>query len=201
MSRCRLTREELELIIRNQQEQTQQSRQQTHLLRSIHGSLERIFHLLLFAIETPPPPSQLSQSAFVIFTPPAPPSLTNPLEGASPAMPSINQIILSVGLSSTASVGTLLADGTPSGSSYSNQSYSLNDPAITVTLNPDGTATILGVSATTIPISGSVSFTATDTDQAVSQWTVPISVTVNAVTPPPPDQLSQSAFVSFTDPA
>ena len=114
-----------------------------------------------------------------------------------------NDLVLNVGQTSTASPFTLLTDGvTPSGATYSAATYTFSDPSATVVLNPDGvTALVTGVAASTGAISGSVSFTATDTDSAVSQWTVPFTVTTSAVIPPPPPQLSQSAGISFSTPA
>lgn len=113
-----------------------------------------------------------------------------------------NALVLNVGQTSTASPITFLADGvTPSGATYSAATYTFSDPSATVALNSDGvTATVTGVAASTGPVSGSVSFTATDTDGAVSQWTVPFTVQTNAVTPPPPSQLSQSAALQFSTP-
>lgn len=112
-----------------------------------------------------------------------------------------NDLVLTVGQSSTASPITFLADGTtPAGATYSAATYTFTDPSATVTLNADGvTAAVAGVAASTGAVSGSVSFTATDTDGAVSQWTVPFTVTVNA--PVPPSQLSQSAGLNFSTPA
>lgn len=113
-----------------------------------------------------------------------------------------NVLVLNVGQTSIASVVTYLADGTtPSGATYSAVTYTFSDPSATVVPNADGlTALITGVAASTGPVSGTVSFTATDTDGAVSQWTQTFIITTNAVTPPP-SQLSQSAAVQFTTPA
>jgi hypothetical protein len=112
-----------------------------------------------------------------------------------------NALALNVGQTSTASPITFLADGvTPSGATYSAATYTFSDPSATVVLNPDGvTALVTGVAASTAPVSGSVSFTATDTDGAVSQWTVPFTVQTSAAVPP--SQLSQSAAVQFSTPA
>lgn len=115
-----------------------------------------------------------------------------------------NVLALNVGQASTASPITFLADGvTPSGATYSGATYTFSDPSATVVLNSDGvTATVTGVAASSGPVSGSVAFTATDTDGAVSQWTVPFTVTTSAVAPPPPpSQLSQSAALQFSTPA
>ena len=112
-----------------------------------------------------------------------------------------NALVLTVGQTSTAAPVTFLADGvTPSGATYSAATYTFSDPSATVVLNPDGvTALVTGVAASTGPVSGSVTFTATDTDGAVSTWTQAFTIQTNAVVPPA--QLSQSAAVTFTTPA
>jgi uncharacterized protein (UPF0261 family) len=107
-----------------------------------------------------------------------------------------NILVLNVGQTSTASPLTYLADGvTPSGATYSAASYAFSDPSATVVLNPDG------VAASASPISGAVSFTATDTDSAISQWTQAFTIQTNGTQPPPPPtQLSQSSAIQFTTP-
>ena len=114
-----------------------------------------------------------------------------------------NVLVLNVGQTSTATPTTFLADGvTSAGATISNAVYSFSDPSATVTPTGDGsTALVAGIAASSGPVSGSVSFTATDTDGAVSQWTQAFTVQTNAVTPPPPSQLSQSAAVTFSTPA
>ena len=115
-----------------------------------------------------------------------------------------NTLILNVGQTSTASPITYLADGvTPSGATYSAATYTFSDPSATVVENSDGvTALVTGVAASTGPVTGSVTFTATDTDGAVSTWTQAFTITTNAVTPPPPppQQLTQSIAVEFSTP-
>ena len=114
-----------------------------------------------------------------------------------------NTLVLNVGQTSTASPVTYLADGvTPSGATYSAASYAFSDPSATVVLNPDGvTALVTGVAASANPISGAVSFTAVDTDGAVSTWTQAFTIQTNGITPPPPpSQLSQFSAVQFTTP-
>jgi len=114
-----------------------------------------------------------------------------------------NALSLNVGQTSTASPVTFLADGvTPSGATYSAATYTFSDPSATVVLNPDGvTALVTGVAASTGPVSGSVSFTATDTDSAVSTWTQAFTITTSSITPPPPpSQLSQSSALTFSTP-
>jgi hypothetical protein len=71
-----------------------------------------------------------------------------------------------------------------------------------VVLNPDGvTALVTGVAASASPISGAVSFTATDNDGAVSIWTQAFTIQTNGTQPPPPPtQLSQSSAIQFTTP-
>ena len=112
-----------------------------------------------------------------------------------------NALTLNVGQTSTATPITFLADGvTPSGATYSAATYTFSDPSATVVLNPDGvTALVTGVAASTGPISGSVTFSATDTDAVVSTWTQPFTITVGSVTPPA--QLSQSSALTFSTPA
>lgn len=111
-------------------------------------------------------------------------------------------LVLNVGQSSTATPITYLADGiTPSGATYSAATYTFSDPSATVVLNPDGfTAVVTGVAASSGPVSGSVAFTAVDTDGASSIWTQPFTIQTNAVTPPPPSQLSQSSGLLFSTP-
>ena len=114
-----------------------------------------------------------------------------------------NALAINVGQTAQASPVTFLADGvTPSGATYSAATYTFSDPSATVVLNSDGvTATVTGVAASTGPVSGSVTFTATDTDGAVSTWVNPFTVTTSAVQPPPPpSQLSQSSALQFSTP-
>lgn len=114
-----------------------------------------------------------------------------------------NNLVLNVGQTALASPATLLADGvTDSGATYSAATYTFSDPSATVVLNPDGiTALVTGVAPSTGPVSGSVAFTATDTDGAVSTWNQTFTISTNEVVPPPPAQLSQSAVVHFSTPA
>jgi hypothetical protein len=157
---------------------------ENELLRKILRTEEKILHEDR-KIEHDLHPHRLSRSAALQFT------------GATMN----NVLALNVGQSSTASPITFLADGvTPSGATYSAATYTFNDPSASVTLNPDGvTAVVKGLAASTAgPVSGTVAFTATDTDSAVSQWTVPFTIAV--ATPPPPSQLSQSAAVQFSTP-
>ena len=114
-----------------------------------------------------------------------------------------NILVLNVGQTSQASPITYLADGvTPSGAAYSAATYTFSDPSATVSLNSDGvTATVTGVAASVGPVSGSVVFTATDTDGAVSTWTQAFTIQTNGnQPPPPPSQLSQSSAVQFSTP-
>lgn len=114
-----------------------------------------------------------------------------------------NDLVLTVGQTSTATPVTFLTDGTtPSGATYSAATYTFSDPSATVVLNPDGiTATITGVAPSAAAVAGSCAFTATDTDGAVSKWTVDFTVTTKGVAPPPPPaQLSQSAGLTFSTP-
>lgn len=110
-----------------------------------------------------------------------------------------NDLVLNIGQTSTATPTTFLADGTtPAGATISAAVYTFTDPSATVVSSDGVTAVVTGVAASTGAVSGSVTFTATDTDSAVSQWTVPFTVTVNA--PIPPAQLSQSAGLTFSTP-
>ncbi len=111
-----------------------------------------------------------------------------------------NTLVMNVGQTSTGTITPLLADGTtPSGGVVSNVVVTFSDPSATFVLNADNTITFTGVAASTGAVSGTVAFTVTDTDSAVSQWSDAISVTVNGVVPP--EQLTQSAPVIFSTPA
>lgn len=112
-----------------------------------------------------------------------------------------NDLVLNVGQTSTATPTTFLADGTtPAGATISAAVYTFTDPSAAVVSSDGITALVTAVAPSTAgAVSGSVSFTATDTDSAVSQWTVPFTVFVNA--PVPPAQLSQSAGITFSTPA
>jgi hypothetical protein len=133
-------------------------------------------------------PQQVSRFAAVIFT--------------GDNTMSTSALILNVGQTSTATPITYLADGTtPSGATYSAATYTFSDPSATVVLNPDGiTALVTGVAASAAPVAGSVSFTATDTDGAVSTWTQAFTIQTNAVVVVPPTQLSQSSGLIFSTP-
>lgn len=114
-----------------------------------------------------------------------------------------NILVLNVGQTSQASVITYLADGTtPAGAIYSAATWNFADPSATVVLNPDSvTATVTAVAPSAAPVAGSVTYTATDTDGAVSTWSQTFTIAVNAVTPPPPPtQLSQFSAVQFSTP-
>lgn len=141
--------------------------------------------LQTIADNTVPPPKRLSTTAKISF---------------NGVIMANNALALNVGQTSTIAPITFLADGTtPSGATYSAATYTFTDPSATIVLNSDGvTGVVTGVAAGSA--SGSVSFTATDTDGAVSQWNVPFTITTSSVTPPPPEQLSQSAGVTFTTP-
>jgi hypothetical protein len=112
-----------------------------------------------------------------------------------------NVLVLNVGQTSIDTLTPRLADGiTPSGGVVSNVSVAFSDPSATAVLQPDNTILFTGVAASTGPISGSNTFTITDTDGAVSQWTVGFTVQVGGGTPPPPDQLTQSVANVFSTP-
>jgi hypothetical protein len=165
----------------------QADREDLETLRLILHELKEIRREL----EPPtPPPTTRSRSSALVFT------------GDSITMAN-NALAINVGQTAQASPVTFLADGvTPSGATYSAATYTFSDPSATVVLNSDGvTATVTGVAASTGPVSGSVTFTATDTDGAVSTWVNPFTVTTSAVQPPPPpSQLSQSSALQFSTP-
>jgi hypothetical protein len=176
-----------------------QARRMDHDIEEDRETLRLILHeLRTIAHELQPPhppqPSTLSRFSAVHFT-----SETGDSTMAD------NVLALNVGQTSQASPITYLADGvTPSGAAYSSVSYAFSDPSATVSINSDGvTATVTGVAPSTGPVSGSVSFTATDTDGAVSAWVQAFTIQTNGVQPPPPpppSQLSQSSAVQFTTP-
>lgn len=112
-----------------------------------------------------------------------------------------NALVLIVGQSSTATIEAFLTDGvTLSGGVVSKQVFTISDPSLTLVVNPDGTATITGVAASTGAVNGTAASTVTDTDGAISNWVQPFTVTVNAVKPPPPKQITQVTGVSFSTP-
>lgn len=111
-----------------------------------------------------------------------------------------NTCVLNVGDTSQASILALLADGiSPSGGVVSNAAYNFSDPSATVVMNADGlTATVTGVAPSASgPVSGSATCTVTDTDGAISTWSQSFTILVNAI--PPPQQLTQSVVVQFSD--
>ena len=113
----------------------------------------------------------------------------------------LNNLTLQVGQKSTASILPTLADGTtPSNGIVSGVTFTFNDPSATLTPSADGlTAEIAGVAPSSGAVGGSVAYTVTDTDGAVSTWHLPFTVTDNA--PPPPQQITQAGQIQFTDPA
>lgn len=114
-----------------------------------------------------------------------------------------NDLVLNVGQTSAVSITPLLADGTPSNGVVSNANYAFTDASATVAPSADrATALITGVAPSTNgAVTGTASATVTDTDGAVSQWTQTFTILVNGtITPPPPEQLTQSVRVDFTDP-
>lgn len=110
-----------------------------------------------------------------------------------------NAVILNVGQSTTATIVPLEADGvtiTP-GAVVSSATISVTDPSVTVVDNADGSVTITGIAAGTA--SGAASAEVTDEDGTVTELTATFSVTVNAVTPPPPPTgRTTSIGVSFS---
>lgn len=189
--RSRYLLELLDTTLRAVERQTkrleQQDREELATLRLVLGELHRLADEI---VPPPPPPPSPSTAAITIQ-----------FSGDS-IMPSTNSLVLSVGQTAQASIAPLAADGTPSGGTVSAVSFSFSDPSATVALNPDGvTATVTGVAASAGPIAGSASATVTDTDAAVSTWTQAFTIQTNAVQPPPPpQQLTQSVAVQFSDP-
>ncbi len=145
-----------------------------HELRSIHHELH---------------PRRLTQSICVKFS-------------GETTMPN-NVLTLNVGQSSIGTITPLLADGvTPSGGTVSAASFSIPaDPSFGAVDNGDGTLTVTGVAASAAPVTGTASCTVTDTDGAVSPFSTSFTITVSAVTPPPPVATTASIAVSFSDPA
>lgn len=133
-------------------------------------------------------PRRLTQSVAISFT--------------GDSIMSVNALVFNVGQTAQATLLEFLADGvTPSGGVPSAVSFAFTDPSATVVLNADGvSATCTGVAASTGPVSGIATFTVTDTDGVVSQWSQGFTIQTNAVTPPPPSQLTQSVAVSFSAP-
>lgn len=86
---------------------------------------------------------------------------------------------LNVGQSSTGTIVPQKADGTPTvGATLASATWTVSDPAITVTNNNDFTLTVTGVSATTSPISGTVSATGTDGDGTPWSFSTTFTITV-----------------------
>jgi hypothetical protein len=110
-----------------------------------------------------------------------------------------NALVFNVGQTSTDTLTPFLTDGvTPSGGVVSNVVVTFSDPSATAAVQPDNTVLFTGVAASTGAISGSTALTITDSDGVVSQWTIPFTVTTNAVVPPA--QLTQSVVNSFSTP-
>jgi len=145
--------------------------------------------LITLVADLAPEPETLSRFSAVQFT-------------GDPPMAD-NILNINIGQTSTASPVTFLSDGvTPSGATYSAASYAFSDASATVVLNPDGvTALVTGVADSGgVAVSGSVAFTALDTDGAISTWTQSFTITTGTGVPPPPTQLSQSSAVQFSTP-
>lgn len=87
---------------------------------------------------------------------------------------------LNVGQSSTGTVTPFLADGvtqTP-GAAVTSATWSISDPSVSVATNADFTVTVTGVTATTSPVSGSVTAVITDSDGTVGTFTATFTITV-----------------------
>ena len=157
------------------------SREQLAVQRNIYHDVHKILVLIQ--------PKQLTAAIAVRFT------------GATAMQPN-NTLVFNVGQTSTASLMPLLVDGlTSSGGTVSNVTYNFNDPSATVVINSDGlTAAVTGVADSGgSAVSGTATCTVTDTDGVVSQWTQSFTIQTNGGTPPPPQQLTQSVAVQFTD--
>ncbi len=132
---------------------------------------------------------------------PLPPTLTKSVANVfSGDKMADNALVMTVGQTSIDTLTPRLADGiTPSGGTVSNVVITFSDPSATFVVNADNTVTFTAVAASTGAVSGSSACTVTDTDSAVSNWTIPFTVTVNAVVPP--EQLTQSVANVFSTPA
>lgn len=125
----------------------------------------------------------------------------NPNDLNIPGESTMNDLVLIVGQSSTGTAVPLQADGvTPTpGAVVSAQVWTLSDPSLTATTNPDGSVTVAGVAESAAPVSGTLAATVTDPDGTVSELTTSFTVTVGAVPPPPVRTVSLG--VSWTPPA
>lgn len=114
----------------------------------------------------------------------------------------MNTLILNVGQSSIGTITPLMADGvTPSGGTVSAASFSIPvDPSFAAVDQGDGTCLITGVAASATPVTGTATCSVTDSDGAVSTFSASFTITVSAVTPPPPVATTASIVVSFSDP-
>lgn len=111
-----------------------------------------------------------------------------------------NVLVFNVGQTSIDTLTPFLTDGvTPSGGVVSSVSVTFSDPSATAVVQPDNTILFTGVADSAgVSVSGSNSFTITDTDGVVSTWNVPFTVQTIGVTPP--TQLTQSVANVFSTP-
>ena len=113
-----------------------------------------------------------------------------------------NVLVFNVGQTSIDTITPFLADGTtPSGGVLSNVAVSFSDPSATAVVQADNTVLFTGVADSAgVAVSGSTSCSVTDTDGVVSTWTTAFTVQTIGVTPPPPEQLTQSVANVFSTP-
>lgn len=113
-----------------------------------------------------------------------------------------NVLVFNVGQTSIDTITPFLTDGvTPSGGVLSNVVVTFSDPSATADVQPDNTVLFTGVADSAgVAVAGSTSCTVTDTDGVVSTWTTAFTVQTIGVTPPPPEQLTQSVANVFSTP-
>jgi hypothetical protein len=151
-----------------------------HLLEEIRHELKEVLEILR--------PKHLTKSVANIFS--------------GDLIMENNVLVFNVGQISTDTISPFLTDGvTPSGGVLSNVAVSFSDPSATAVVQSDNTVLFTGVADSAgVAISGSTFFTITDTDSAVSTWTIPFTVQTIGVTPPPSAQLTQSVSNVFSTP-
>lgn len=127
-------------------------------------------------------------------------SVANIFSGVTP-MPN-NVLVFNVGQTSIDTITPFLTDGvTPSGGVVSNVVVTFSDPSATAVVQPDNTVLFTGVADSAgVAVAGSTTVTVTDTDSVVSTWTTAFTVQTIGVTPPPPEQLTQSVVNVFSTP-
>jgi hypothetical protein len=148
----------------------------------IIDELDEIFSILQQIADNTAPAPTLTASVANVFT------------GASKMAD--NVLVMNIGDVYTDTITPRQADGvTASGGVLSAVVITYTDLSATFVLNADNTVTFTAVSTTAAPVSGSTACTVTDTDGAVSTWTIPFTVNAAVV---PPTQLTQSVANVFT---